>query len=67
MNTDTGQVRAFMALTEKERASGVWVPISDDLAAAASALGVENATARLRQMRKANERQLEGLRKPGRR
>lgn len=32
MNTDTGQIKALEELTEPERESGKWVPVSDYVA-----------------------------------
>lgn len=63
MNTDTGQIKAMLDLTEDEKKSGKWVPVADEVAEAARTLNLEQKVSELR----AKERQLEGLRKPGRR
>jgi hypothetical protein len=69
MNTDTGQIKAMLELSEDERKSGKWVPVSDDLAAGAERVGLEQAVNDLKARRELEAKvcQLEGLRKEGRR
>lgn len=67
MNTNTGEIRALEALTEKERESGEWVPVSDAVAAAAAEVELAQVTARKRRELEALERQRAGLSKEARR
>lgn len=67
MNTNTGTIRDMADLTEQERKSGEWVPVSDELAAAAKELDLARHTAKHRRDLAAAERQRAGLAKKGRR